>query len=195
MKLSTCTRLPKLALRAGCRLGFLAGSEELQKLSSIICSHVRSRCEREGGLAGCHVLLGDVQDLNGMMKKIFDQLLRESIEKPWHEKAASFFGNRIRRVGLLGITVELDLREQDLSALAKSFGPSIQEFIKKTGKQGLLLILDDINGLAGSAQVANWLKSTVDELSLSQPEIPLCILIVGLGKRCRTPSQRSWDPL
>ena len=67
-----------------------------------------------------------------MMRKIFDQLLKESLDKPWHKKAAEFFGNRIRSVSLFGITVELDLQEQDLSALAKGFGPSIREFIKKT---------------------------------------------------------------
>jgi len=48
---------------------------------------------------------------------------------------------------------------------------------------GRRLILDDINGLAGSAQVVHWLKSTVDELSISQPETRLCILIVGLEER------------
>lgn len=81
------------------------------------------------------------------------------------------------------LAFELDLQEQDLSGLAQNFGPSIRELIKKTGKQGLLLILDDSNGLAGSAQVAHWLKSTVDELSISQPETRLCILIVGLEER------------
>ena len=33
------------------------------------------------------------------------------------------------------------------------------------GKRGLLLILDDINGLAESEEFANWLKSLVDEIA------------------------------
>ena len=162
-------------------VGFISGERGIGKSS--LASFVRSRCEREGAMAGCHVFLGGAQDLNGMMRKTFDQLLKESIGQSWHEKATEFFGNRIRSVGLFGITLELDLQEKDLSDLAQNFGPSIREFIKKTDKQGLLLILDDINGLADSAQVAHWLKSTVDELSISQSETRLCILIIGLEER------------
>ena len=174
-------QMAKASTKGRLMVGFIAGERGIGKSS--LASFVRSLCEREGAMAGCHVLLGGAQDLNGMMRKIFNQLLKESIDQPWHKKAAEFFGNRIRSVGLFGITLELDLQEQDLSALAQNFGPSIREFIKKTGKQGLLLILDDINGLADSEQVAHWLKSTVDELSLSQPETRLCVLIVGLEER------------
>ena len=164
-------------------VGFIAGERGIGKSS--LASFVRSLCEREGegAMAGCHVFLGGTRNLNEMMRKIFDKLLKESIDKPWYKKATEFFGNRIRSVGLFGVNVELDLQEQDLSTLANDFGPSIREFIQQTGKQGLLLILDDINGLAGSAQVANWLKSTVDELSIAQPDIRLCILMVGLEER------------
>ena len=176
-------RMAMASTRGRLQVGFIAGERGIGKSS--LASFVRSRCEREGAMAGCHVFLGGTQDLHGMMRKIFDQLLKESMDKPWHQKVIQFFGNRVRSVGLFGITVELDLQEQDLSALAKSFGPSMREFIQKTGKQGLLLILDDINGLASSAQVAHWLKSMVDELSVAQPEIRLCILVVGLEERRR----------
>ena len=52
-------------------------------------------------------------------------------------------------------------------------------------KEALLLILDDINGLATSENFANWLKSTVDEITTSGQEMPLCILVVGLEERRR----------
>ena len=53
----------------------------------------------------------------------------------------------------------------------------------KGQKEALLLILDDINGLATSTDFANWLKSMVDEISTSEQEMPLCILVVGLEER------------
>lgn len=174
-------QMARASTRGRLAVGFIAGERGIGKSS--LASFVRSLCEREGAMAGCHVFLGGAQNLNEMMRKIFNKLLKESIDKPWYRKATKFFGNRIRSVGLFGINVELDLQEQDLSTLANDFGPSIREFIKQTDKQGLLLILDDINGLAGLAQVANWLKSTVDELSISQADIHLCILIVGLEER------------
>ena len=52
-------------------------------------------------------------------------------------------------------------------------------------KKSLFLILDDINGLAGSADFANWLKSTVDEIATSRQKTRLCILVVGPDERRR----------
>ena len=50
-------------------------------------------------------------------------------------------------------------------------------------KRSLFLILDDINGLAGSDEFANWLKSTVDEIATSDTETRLSMLVVGLEAR------------
>jgi len=46
-----------------------------------------------------------------------------------------------------------------------------------------LLIFDDINGLASSAQFANWFKSLVDELATSSKPLPLSLALVGLSER------------
>ena len=50
-------------------------------------------------------------------------------------------------------------------------------------KRSLFLILDDINGLAGSDEFANGLKSTVGEIATSDAETRLCMLVVGLEAR------------
>lgn len=174
--------LAKASTRGRLTVGFISGERGIGKSS--LAAFVRRRCEREGDMAACHVLLGGASDLNGMVDKIFNQLLKESIDQPWYAKAADFFGDKVRSVGLLGVSVELDLKPSDLSAIATNFGSSIRDFIKKTGKKGLLLTLDDINGLASSAGVAHWLKSTVDEISMTEPETCLCMLVIGL-EECR----------
>ena len=65
--------------------------------------------------------------------------------------------------------------------LALDFVPTVNRLLDslKGHKSTLFLILDDVDGLAGSEAFANWLKSTVDEISTSSRKIPLCILIVG----------------
>ena len=107
------------------------------------------------------------------------------MEKPWHDQVAEFFENRVRKVGMFGFSVELNLKDSDLSLLTQNFVPALKNLLDKLKgqKYGLLLILDDINGLAASAEFANWLKSTVDEIAMSEQKIPLCILVVGLEER------------
>ena len=118
-------------------------------------------------------------------RKILDRILNESIDKSWHQQAMGFFGDRVRKVGLFGFSLELNLEDRDLSTLSRNFVPSMRNLLEKLKgqKDALLLILDDINGLATSTDFANWLKSMVDEISTSEQEMPLCILVVGLEER------------
>ncbi len=121
------------------------------------------------------------------MRRTFERLLNESTEKPWHEKLRDFFGDRVRRVGLFGVTLELNLQEHDLETIKHGFVSSVRRLLDSLAehKRSLFLILDDINGLAGSDEFANWLKSTVDEIATSDAETRLCMLVVGLEARRR----------
>ena len=165
------------------RIGFVSGERGIGKSS--LASFVRHLSEHENQVAGCHVFLGGVEDLKEMLRRTFDRLLKESLDKPWHEQIKNFFGNNVRRVGLFGVTLELSLQDSDLSTLANDFVPTVTRLLDslRGHKSTLFLILDDINGLAGSEVFANWLKSTVDEISTSQRKMPLCILVVGLEER------------
>jgi hypothetical protein len=165
------------------RIGFVSGERGIGKSS--LASFVRHLSEHESQVAGCHVFLGGVDDLKEMLRRTFDRLLKESMYKPWHEQIRNFFGNHVRRVGLFGVTLELSLKDSDLSTLAHDFVPTVTRLLDslKGHKSTLFLILDDINSLAGSEVFANWLKSTVDEISTSRRKIPLCILVVGLEER------------
>ena len=164
-------------------IGFITGERGIGKssLANLVHRLSDSKCKT----AGFHVSLGGVRELNEMVRKTFDQLLKESMEKPWHDQVAEFFENRVRKVGLFGFSVELNLKDSDLSLLTQNFVPALRNLLDKLKEQkdGLLLILDDINGLATSAEFANWLKSTVDEIAMSEQKIPLCILVAGLEER------------
>ena len=173
----------KASVQGRFRIGFINGERGIGKSS--LANLVRRLSDGECNTAGCHVFLGAVQELNEMVRKTFNQLLKESMDKPWHEQVTEFFENRVRKVGLFGFSIELNLEDRDLSILTQNFVPALRNLMDKLKGQrdGLLLILDDINGLAASAEFANWLKSTVDEISISEQQIPVCILVVGLEER------------
>jgi AAA+ ATPase superfamily predicted ATPase len=167
------------------RVGFVAGERGIGKSSLV--SFVRHLVEREEGVAGAHVFLGGVDTLSEMVRRTFDRLLKDSLEKPWHQKVRDLFGKHVKQIGLFGITVELELAESDLGSLVNGFAPSLRRLLAqmKGERKALLLILDDINGLAGSAEFANWLKSIVDEVATSGNSLSACLLVVGLEERRR----------
>jgi hypothetical protein len=165
------------------KVGFVTGERGIGKSSLV--SFVRHLAEREQSVAGCHVFLGGVHELPEMVRRTFDRLLKDSIEKSWHSRVREFFGQYVREVGLFGVSLELSLSKQDLSTITHDFVPSVRKLLDKLSpeRRALLLILDDINGLASSEDFANWLKSTVDEIATSQQGLALCLLVVGLEER------------
>lgn len=173
----------KAATQGKFRIGFVSGERGIGKSS--LASFVRHLSEHESQVAGCHAFLGGVEDLKEMLRRTFDRPLNDSMDKSWHDQIRSFFGNHVRKVGLFGVTLELNLQDSDWSTLAHDFVPTVRRLLDeiKDQKCALFLILDDINGLAGSEALANWLKSTVDEISTSQREMSLCVLVVGLEEK------------
>lgn len=165
-------------------IGFVTGERGIGKSS--LAGFVRWLSEQEKLAVGCHVPLGGVADLNGMLRTTLDRLLKDSLARPWHQQVRDFVGNRVRKVGLFGATLELDLQTDEIATLERNFAHSMRHLIAGIADdRSLFLVLDDINGLAQSSRFANWLKSVVDEISLSQEKTRLCILLVGLEERRR----------
>ena len=165
------------------KIGFVSGERGIGKTSLV--AFVRHLVERDHDVAGCHVFLGGVQGLQEMLRRTFERILQESIDKSWHQRLMALFGDRVSKVGLFGVSLELNLEERDLSAMERDFASSVRQLLEsiKEHKKSLFLILDDINGLTSSEGFANWLKSTVDEIATAREEIRLCVLVVGLEER------------
>lgn len=165
------------------RIGFVAGERGIGKSSLV--SFVRHLTEREDRVAGAHVFLGGVTNLSEMVRRTFDRLLKDSVEKPWHQKVRELFGKYVKQVGLFGISIELEVPESDLQGLVNGFAAHVRKLLHqlKADRTALLIVLDDINGLAGSVEFANWLKSTVDEIATSGNRVAACLLVVGLEER------------
>lgn len=165
-------------------VGFVTGERGIGKSS--LAGFVRRLAEQERQAVGCHVQLGGVSDLEGMLRTTLDRLLKDSIARPWHRQVMRFVGDRVRKVGLFGATLELDLRADEVATLERNFVHSMRSLVASIADHSsLFLVLDDINGLAQSSRFANWLKSVVDEMSLSQEKTRLCLLLVGLEERRR----------
>ena len=165
------------------QIAFLDGERGIGKSS--LAAIVRSIAERNLRVLGIHSFLGGVSSLEEMARRVFDRLLKESVGQLWHEQVKTFFGDHIKRVGLFGLSLEFAAPQRDLTRVVHDFAPALRNLLAALREQrsGLLLVLDDINGLAGSTAFANWLKSLVDEIATARDPLPLFILLVGLPER------------
>jgi Holliday junction resolvasome RuvABC ATP-dependent DNA helicase subunit len=174
------------AARGKFQAAFISGERGIGKSS--LASFVRLLAEKDHNMLGLHIFLGGVTTLEEMVRRVFDRLIKESIEKPWYKKVSDFLGDHVRKVGLFGISFEFGASRDELKRTVHDFAPAMRNLMRQLGeeKTGIILILDDINGLASLPAFANWLKSLVDEIATSQKSLSLYLLLVGTEERRRS---------
>jgi hypothetical protein len=143
--------------------------------------------EEEHGVLGLHVFLGGVNKLEEMGRRVFERLLQRSRDRTWYGAVREFLGDQVKKVGPFGLSLEFTASNDELRSSMSDFVYILGNLLEKIGpeKKGLIITLDDLNGLAGLPEFANWLKSFVDEASTSERPIPLLLILAGLPERRR----------
>lgn len=128
-----------------------------------------------------HVFLSDVDNIENMVHHIFEQLLRDTKGQSLFNDIKQLFGKYIKEIGLFGISLSFNPSEKDLKEVTRNFPLAIYELLKriKNKKNGIFIILDDINGLAEKKEFANWYKSFVDTITTHYKDFPVFIMILG----------------
>lgn len=162
---------------------FLAGDRGIGKSS--LASYLRSYVIKRKNILGIHVFLGRVSTLEGMVHHIFNQLLKVAHGQTWFENISGFFGKHIKDIGLFGVSVSFNPPDQDLKELVRNFPEAISNLWQKIKdqKDGLFIVLDDINGLVEKPEFANWYKSFVDEVATQYEDFPVFLMLVGLPEK------------
>ncbi len=136
-------------------------------------------------LLAVYVSLGGVEDLRELVRRIFEQVLKEAnTESKLREKLLKI-AKHVKEVSLFGVSISLTYRppEEELESLLRDFPDAIKKLTEriKKEKKGIFIALDDINGLAGKSDFANWYKSFVDGIAVRySSNLPVFIMLVGL---------------
>lgn len=163
---------------------FITGERGIGKSS--LAGYVRAVAEREHSFVGAHCYLGAEQTLEGACAHIFERILEELPEKSLFERARAVFNQYIRSVDLLGLHVEFTRERGALESLPREFLQKLRRILKQLepDKKGIVLILDDLNGVSRVPEFGRFLKSFVDEMATSRRgALPLLLLLVGAEER------------
>jgi hypothetical protein len=162
---------------------FMIGDRGLGKTS--LASFIVQYAESRYNLLGVHAFLGGIGSLDDVVKKVFDELLKRVEKETWAQKVRGLFGKNIEEVGLFGISVKFNPPADKLSALRKDFPQAITHFQRliREEKQGMVIVLDDINGTLDNEGFANWFKSMTDKVAVSNPDFPVLFVLIGLPEK------------
>ena len=160
-------------------VGFLTGERGIGKTS---LARLAARLgEQEFGLLALYVGLGGAGSPEDVVQRTFARLANVARTEPWWDRIKALFGERIRKVGLFGASVEFAPRPEELVSLTNRFDAAIREVIKALPehRRGIFVVLDDINGLADSPAFATWLKNLVDTVAFDGGDFPVFLLFAG----------------
>ena len=165
--------------RKSLKVAWIGGERGMGKSS--LASFVGFVAERDHNALVGHVHLAGANELSEMVRQAYMDLIKDNQRGTVERKMFDFFGDKVEKFGLFDTRIKLNLSPEELNADAVSFAEALNKLRKQVGgdKKMVLLILDDINGLAESPAFAHWIESMVTR----QLEIPVCLVCVGLPQR------------
>lgn len=173
----------RMARKRGLQVGWISGERGMGKSS--LASFIGYLAERNQKAVVAHVHLGGVENIEELVRKTHLQLLKDNENKSWGQALWGAFEEHVERVGVFGAEIKLKTTQDELSAVARGFSDALSHILKKVGgdREVLVLILDDINGLADNPKFPHWLKSMVDGEATSRKKNPVCLVFVGMEER------------
>ena len=162
---------------------FLTGDRGIGKSS--FAAYLRQIAIARNNMVGVHTHLGGVTSLEDLVRHVLDGVLQETREQDWFEQISKLFRDRIQQVGLFGVSVKFDPPREELTGLARNFPDALRNLVAGISekKSGLLLVLDDINGLADTPAFAHWYKSFADSVATRFKHFPVLVLVVGTADK------------
>lgn len=163
---------------------FLTGERGIGKSS--LAHFARVIAQKDYSFIGAHCYLGPEKTLEGACACIFKRLIEELPDKSLFEKAKEIFGRYIKSIDLLGLNIEFSRESRDLANLRINFLSNLRGLLERIQpeKKGIVLILDDLNGISKVPEFAHFLKSLVDEMATSnRGPLPLLLILVGVQER------------
>jgi hypothetical protein len=164
---------------------FLTGEYGIGKSS--LAGFLNFFAEKNNYILGIHVFLGGAETLEDLAEKTVESVLRQQIyEEKKSEKIRNFLSKYIGQQNLFGININFQQLKADAPNISRGFLPFLSELLerlKDDGIKGLMLILDEINGITRNKQFSHFIKSLVDENAISKKPIPLLLMLCGIEER------------
>ena len=164
---------------------FLIGDRGIGKSS--FASVVSEIAARRYEMVGAYVSLGGVSTVEELTRRVIEGLVEAGRGEPWYQRLFHLLKGHVREVGALSLKVSFQPPHSNLTALAGTFPETLSDLIANViedNRKGLIIVLDDINGLAETPTFARWYKSVVDKIAVTRfGDFPALMMLSGVPER------------
>lgn len=164
---------------------FLTGEYGIGKSS--LAGFMKFLAEKDGHLLGIHVFLGGAETVEDVATRTVEAAVKAQLYEPTvSEKVRNILARYVGKQDILGLSVNLDALKADGPTLTRGFLPFLGDLVtrlKDDGVKGVVLILDEINGITKNPQFSHFIKTLVDENGTSKNPVPLLLILCGVEER------------
>lgn len=156
---------------------------------SSIASLVQFLAERKHGLHSLYASLGAVDNVDDLGAEILKATLNSGAFEPKRgECVRNWLAKYIGEQSLFGVTIHTEALRKDAPTIASGTLPFLTEILNRlqpTGVKGIMLVLDEINGITGNPAFAHYIKSLIDTNAMARKPLPLLLMLCGVEERRR----------
>lgn len=149
------------------------------------------RAEREYDLHGIYANLGGVRSIDDLATSVLEATIRSGILNPTRsERVRGWLSKYLGNQGALGVSINFEALRHDMPTLNTPYGMlgflgEADERMRDGEEHGLVLVLDEINGIADTPEFAHFIKGLVDANAVGDEPLPLLLVICGTEDRRR----------
>ncbi len=168
---------------------FVQGEYGIGKSS--IAGYVQQAAELKCGLYPIYSSLGGAKDLSDVATAVLAATMDSGACDPRGvQKVREMLAKYVGKQELYGISLNFEALRQDAPGLSNAFAMlqflrSVYGRLSGVGTRGLVLTLDEINGISSNPDFAHFIKGLVDQNALSKEPVPLLLVLCGVEERRR----------
>ncbi|MBI5235848.1 MAG: ATP-binding protein [Deltaproteobacteria bacterium] len=175
---------------------FLAGEYGIGKSS--LAAYMKRYAEEKHHLFGIHVLLGGAKTVDDVAAKTVEAAIKsEAYEPTVTEKVRYGLSKYVGKQSLFGVNVNFEALKADGPNISHGYLPFLRgllDRLKENNIKGIMLILDELNGITADPNFAHFIKSLIDENALSKNPLPMLLMLCGVEER-RSEMIRHHEPI
>ena len=161
---------------------FIMGKRGMGKTS--LANYISGFARNNYSMITAHIMNDGVHDIDELVIQIIERILNAIKPEKWSDKIFNLIGNHIESVGFGGLNIKFKPSKDEVKNIKDNLAFYLSDLVNNfKDKDGLFIVIDDINGLSKTPQFANWYKSFADTLATSVENAQIGIMLTGYPEK------------
>ena len=150
-----------------------------------LANYISDFARNNYSIVTAHIMNDSVHNIDELVVQIIERVLNSIKSEKWSDKIFKLI-KYIESVGFGGMNVKFKPPKDELINIKDNLAFYLSDLVSNfKDKDGLFIVIDDINGLSQTPEFANWYKSFADTLATSIENAPICIMLTGYPEKFR----------